>query len=151
MIRLLDARARLFRVLMRVASGLISVREDHQHRPLQAAGTCCLPDACQHQHFRSVLKENGIDVLIVRDILKEVKGPEDRENLEKFAFKSMTYALEPGLKMAHLTAEEAQFVNDDYKMKNIREMSIEQLVDIILSRPLITLSKSGYNVPLTST
>jgi arginine deiminase len=134
----------------------------------------------QHAHFRQVLREHGVRVLTVREIL--AFGAEShvgaRADLEDLAMTALAYVLgraaggggggggggeaaadgggeggggAPAAGQPHaLDPEDARYLSDDYKRSVLEAMSVTQLIDIILINPTVTLTPSGRDTGLTA-
>lgn len=132
----------------------------------------------QHAHFRQVLREHGVRVLTVREIL--AFGADShmgaRADLEDLAMTALTYVLGEGrvggaggeataggaadddaTSAANATTQppaldpaDAFYLTDDYKRSVLEAMSVTQLIDIILINPTVTLTPSGRDTGLTA-
>ncbi len=92
--------------------------------------------------------------------MKDIRGPEDKAKLQNLAFQSLVYVLDPEIDPKQLNQQELKYIDDAYKQKCVQEMSVDQLIDVILAKPgnghpfyihlwiVITLRKSSINVPL---
>ncbi|KAL0207030.1 hypothetical protein P9112_012741 [Eukaryota sp. TZLM1-RC] len=104
----------------------------------------------QHRTFVKTLKDNHIRVFTVREVLalncdSDLKS---RIQLEDFAFNCLHYNLCQN--SPQLTASEQRFVGDEYKREAISAMDTEQLVELIITQPTVTLSKSDINTELVA-
>ncbi|GAB4818895.1 hypothetical protein N2152v2_005941 [Parachlorella kessleri] len=106
-----------------------------------------------HMEFRRVMRDKGVRVLTVREIL--AYGTEDhigaRVALEDFAMEALTYRLSDGCKAEDLDEADRYYLSDDYKRKVLENMSIPQLIDTILTNPTVNLSPSYRDTGLTAT
>eukprot|EP01132_Coremiostelium_polycephalum_P007952 gene7952-9782_t len=111
----------------------------------------------EHLKFRQLLEKEGCTVYTVREILTgsfDQKRNEDithRVRLEDFAFNSITYELDSQQDELELGEKDKQLISDEYKQKCIDSMSVEQLVEVILTRPTIKLRKSERDTELLAT
>lgn len=66
---------------------------------------------------------------------------------------NLTYKLDntDGDQRSLLSDHDRYLISDEYKEKIISEMSIEQIIDIILTNPTISLRKADLNTALSST
>lgn len=106
----------------------------------------------EHELFVEVLKrKSDLKVLKVEEILKSECECNivERIKLENFAKDCLTYILEG--EEIELTEEDKNLVSDKYKESCLQKMSIDQLVDIILTNPIVKLKKSDFNTRLTTT
>lgn len=106
----------------------------------------------QHDAFRTALEHHGIKVLEVAEILmmdvdKEIGA---RMKLEEFALESLTYEFDRLALEDKLSKEDMYYVGDHYKRQTVEAMSAEQLVDIIMTRPSVTLLKSYRDTGFTA-
>ncbi|PRP87144.1 hypothetical protein PROFUN_01406 [Planoprotostelium fungivorum] len=109
----------------------------------------------EHKNMVAVLQKNGVEVVRVRDVLK-MDCEEDlrqRLKLEQLAAMHLTYKLDDseGDKSTLLSEHDWYLMSDQYKEKIISEMSIDQIVDLILTKPTISLRKADLNTALCST
>ncbi|KAL0231991.1 hypothetical protein PCE1_002987 [Barthelona sp. PCE] len=102
-----------------------------------------------HQAFTDALKRNGCIVLRVVDVLKADCDINIRARiaLERLAEDYLTYT--PSVSIDQFK-DASYYLSSDYKRENIRKMSDDQLVQIILTRPNIVLSPSSRNTPVTA-
>ncbi|EFA74788.1 putative arginine deiminase [Heterostelium album PN500] len=106
----------------------------------------------EHRKFRKLLEDEGCTVKTVREILTSETGDiAKRVRLEEFAFKCIKYELDTNQKKEELGAKDQLLLSDDYKRKCIDSMSVEQLVEVILTRPTIKLRKSERDTELLAT
>ncbi|GAM26969.1 hypothetical protein SAMD00019534_101440 [Acytostelium subglobosum LB1] len=106
----------------------------------------------EHKKFRQLLENEGCTVRTVREILTSETGDiAKRVKLEEFAFKCIQYELDPKQKREELGAQDQLLLSDDYKRRCIDSMSVEQLVEVILTRPTIKLRKSERDTELLAT
>jgi len=111
--------------------------------------------AAQHEHlkFREVLESNGCIVRTVREILAQDCDVDvmARVELEELAMNSMTYELTKshnGLDDSELTSTERHLLSSEYKRSCIEKMDVEQLVEVVLTRPTILLEKADKDTEL---
>ncbi|KAL0246890.1 hypothetical protein GEMRC1_008096 [Eukaryota sp. GEM-RC1] len=71
-----------------------------------------------------------------------------RIQLEDFAFKCLKYKLDDDT--PDLSESELVFLSDDYKRSAISAMDTENLVELIISQPMVTLSKSDINTEVVA-
>jgi arginine deiminase len=106
----------------------------------------------QHANFRQVLRDHGVRVLTVREIL--AYGVEEhmgaRTDLEALAMEGLTYRLAAGVADDQLADGDRHYLSDDYKRTVIEHMSITQLIDIILINPTVHLTPSYRDTGLTA-
>ena len=107
----------------------------------------------EHMRFREELERNGCVVRTVREILAQDCDVDvvAREKLEDLAMDSMAYKLiqsHGGLDLETLTSTEAHLLSDEYKKSCIEKMDVEQLVEVILTRPTILLEKADKDTEL---
>lgn len=111
-----------------------------------------------HAQFVSMLRRSGAEVRDVRDILCQNVSWSvgDRIELEEFAARCLKYVFDnrspdeqcevcdPGAVPASRKSTDAEqyYVSDEYKMLVIRAMGEQQLVDIVLTNPRVTLAPS---------
>eukprot|EP00188_Purpureofilum_apyrenoidigerum_P001276 Plantae.Rhodophyta-Purpureofilum_apyrenoidigerum.ctg16859.p1 GENE.Plantae.Rhodophyta-Purpureofilum_apyrenoidigerum.ctg16859~~Plantae.Rhodophyta-Purpureofilum_apyrenoidigerum.ctg16859.p1 ORF type:complete len:437 (-),score=92.87 Plantae.Rhodophyta-Purpureofilum_apyrenoidigerum.ctg16859:255-1502(-) len=105
----------------------------------------------QHANFREKMESHGIKVFDVWELL--MMDAEDNVNarvqLEDFALRSLAYYFDES-STSDASKEDLYYVGDAYKRKTIEEMSSEQLVDIILTRPTVKLMKSYRDTGFTA-
>lgn len=79
-----------------------------------------LPQA--HAEFRSVMREAGLKVLTVREILAFGVDTHVRARvaLENLAMAALTYELHPDVERASLSKEDQEYLSDNYK-RQVRE------------------------------
>jgi arginine deiminase len=107
----------------------------------------------EHERFREELMNNGCIVRTVREILAQDCDVDvmARERLEELAMGSMTYVLAKspsGLDDQDLTITERQLLSPEYKKSCIEKMDVEQLVEVVLTRPTIVLEKADKDTEL---
>jgi arginine deiminase len=105
-----------------------------------------------HAEFRRVLRENGVKVLTVREILaynvEEHIG--DRVDLEEVAMQALTYELFPGSDIDSITETDKFYMSDTYKREVLQHMGVNQLIDTILINPTVHLKPSYRDTGLTA-
>lgn len=107
----------------------------------------------EHLKFREVLESNGCIVRTVREILAQDCDVDvmARVELEELAMKAMTYELTKsnnGLDDSSLTSTERHLLSSEYKRSCIEKMDVEQLVEVVLTRPTILLEKADKDTEL---
>lgn len=108
----------------------------------------------EHLRFREELERNGCVVRTVREILAQDCDVDvvAREKLEDLAMESMRYKLimngEKNAAAVKLTSTETHLLSDEYKKSCIEKMDVEQLVEVILTRPTILLEKADKDTEL---
>ncbi|KAK9805881.1 hypothetical protein WJX73_000501 [Symbiochloris irregularis] len=105
-----------------------------------------------HAEFRRVMREAGLRVLTVREILSFGVGDHigARVELEELAMKALSYNFAEGFKEADLRDEDRVYVTDDYKRVVLEHMSIEQLIDTLMINPTVHLSPSYRDTGLSA-
>ena len=97
-----------------------------------------------HAEFRRVMREKGVRVLTVREILSY--GANDhvgaRVELEEFAMQALTYALADGSRSEDIEEKDRYYLSDEYKSTVLSHMSVPQLIDAILINPTVHLAPS---------
>jgi hypothetical protein len=82
-----------------------------------------------HGEFRRVLREHGLRVLTVREIL--AYGTDEhmgaRVELEDLAMDAMTYELDAEYKAVDIQEEDKYYLSDDYKRSVVEHMSVAQV------------------------
>ena len=93
----------------------------------------------------------GVKVVTVRDILRYAANDNVRARveLEDFAMGALTYTADSTAGMA-LGDDLAHYLSDHYKREVIQQMDLEQLLDVIMTNPTVTLSASGRDTGLTA-
>eukprot|EP00798_Chlamydomonas_sp_ICE-L_P002145 gene2145-18194_t len=99
----------------------------------------------QHAEFRTQLRELGVTVLTVREILAynvedNISARVDLEDL----------AIATGHKIEELPKEDHRWLSDVYKREVIEMMSVSQLVDTIMINPTVKLTPSGRDTGFTA-
>jgi arginine deiminase len=106
-----------------------------------------------HAEFRRLMRENGVRVLTVREIL--AYGVHDhvgaRVELERFAMQALTYSLGEGASLDDLDEKDRYYMSDDYKRKVVEHMSVPQLIDTILINPTVHIQPSYRDTGLNAT
>lgn len=106
-----------------------------------------------HAEFRRIMRQNGLRVLTVREIL--AYGTEEhvgaRAELEDFAMTALTYRLAEGAALDDIEPEDRHYLTDDYKRTVLEHMSVQQLIDTILTNPTVNLAPSYRDTGLTAT
>lgn len=105
-----------------------------------------------HAEFRAVMRDKGVRVLTVREIL--AYGVEDhigaRVDLEEFAMGALTYRLAEGAAEEDIEEGDRYYLSDAYKRKVLEHMSVAQLIDTILINPTVRLAPSYRDTGLTA-
>jgi arginine deiminase len=101
-----------------------------------------------HAAFVALLRRRGIETHDVRDILARDAewSMGDRCRLEDLAAKSLTYAMSSdagGEKSSGLLGFNQHYVSEEYKRSVLREMDVNQLVDIVMTNPTVTITDTG--------
>ncbi|MEW5307832.1 MAG: hypothetical protein WDW36_010207 [Sanguina aurantia] len=111
-------------------------------------------DSAKHMHsdFRTVLRQHGVRVLTVRDILayNVAENISARVDLEAMAFIAMTYSMELGTQVEDLVEEDRRYISDDYKREVIETMSTQQLIDTIMINPTVHITPSYRDTGMTA-
>lgn len=106
-----------------------------------------------HAEFRRVMRENGVRVLTVREILAygvaEHIGA--RVELEEFAMRTLTYRLADGFSLSNVKAGDHHYLSDAYKRTVLEHMSVPQLIDTVMMNPTVHISPSERDTGLTAT
>jgi len=107
----------------------------------------------EHRNVVKMFQQSGVKVVTVREILKAEchTDMKERLKLEKFAIKCLKYQLQTESDVSLLSSQDKFLLSDEYKEKILAEMNVDQLVDIILTNPTISLRKSDINTALSST
>ncbi|KAL4539920.1 hypothetical protein Ndes2437B_g01739 [Nannochloris sp. 'desiccata'] len=106
-----------------------------------------------HAEFRRIMRNNGVRVLTVREILAfgTTEHVGARSELEDFAMQALTYKLAEGASLEDIEAEDRHYLSDEYKRKVLEHMSVPQLIDTILTNPTVHLAPSYRDTGLTAT
>ncbi|KAL0212099.1 hypothetical protein RCL1_005725 [Eukaryota sp. TZLM3-RCL] len=104
----------------------------------------------QHRTFVKILTDNGCSVYTVRQVLAmdcedDLKS---RIQLEDFAFASLTYEFSGNAE--ELSESDKRLLSGSYKREILSEMDVDNLVELIITQPTVTLSKSSINTALTA-
>lgn len=100
-----------------------------------------------HEGFQAILKEKGCRVYMPYDVLSEA-SPAEREVLMDQAMASLKYEFHPS--GARITPKMKYCVSDEYKRKVLSALSNRNLVDVILSEPVIHLIPGVRNTALVT-
>ncbi|PSC74328.1 Arginine deiminase [Micractinium conductrix] len=105
-----------------------------------------------HAEFRRVMREKGVKVLTVREILSygTANHVGARVELEDFAMQALTYRLAEGSTMEQIEEKDRYYLSDDYKKTVLKHMSVPQLIDTILINPTVNISPSYRDTGLTA-
>lgn len=105
-----------------------------------------------HAEFRNLMRDHGVKVLTVREILafgvNEHVGA--RIDLEELAMEALTYDMSVGAKLEDLTEPDRFYLSNEYKRQVIEHMSIEQLIDCLLTNPVVHIMPSYRDTGLTA-
>ncbi|KAK9829371.1 hypothetical protein WJX72_005446 [[Myrmecia] bisecta] len=105
-----------------------------------------------HSEFREVMREAGLKVLTVRDIL--AYGVEQhigaRVELEELALKALTYSMAADHTLEDLAEPDRYYLTDDYKREVLEHMSITQLIDTLMINPTVHISPSYRDTGLSA-
>lgn len=106
-----------------------------------------------HAEFRRVMREKGVRVLTVREILAfgTVDHVGARVELEGFAMQALTYRLAEGHSLEELEEKDRYYLSDEYKLTVLQHMSVPQLIDTILINPTVNISPSYRDTGLNAT
>lgn len=101
-----------------------------------------------HANFVSLLRRRGIETHDVRDILARDAdwNVGDRCRLEELAANSLTYKMAGNASSASANGAHnfnKHYVSDEYKRSVLKEMGVNQLVDIVLTTPTVTITDTG--------
>ena len=102
----------------------------------------------EHAHFREVLRAKGLKVLTVKEILNH--GAEElrcRSDLEDLAMKSLRYRTD---KEYPLEGDHEKYISDEYKRHVLEAMSVDQLIDVVLTCPTVFVRPSFRDTGLTA-
>lgn len=105
-----------------------------------------------HAEFRRVMRDKGVRVLTVREIL--AYGASDhvgaRMELEDLAMNALTYAVAPGASLEGASAETLRYFSDEYKRHVLERMSVSQLIDTVMMHPTVHLTPTDRDTGLQS-
>ena len=116
----------------------------------------------QHEEFRAALRRHGILCLTVRQVLLHdaERSMTARIALEELAMSVLTYELSAeeingvvdndGDEDQRCTDADHYFVGDEYKRKVLEVMSAEQLIDVVLCHPTVTMRPSFRDTGFTA-
>eukprot|EP00474_Spongospora_subterranea_P002335 CRZ02793.1 hypothetical protein [Spongospora subterranea] len=102
----------------------------------------------EHQQFVCAMEDAGVKVVKVEEILTRdcFKGNnfdiKKRIRLEDLAMKQLKYRLTPTCDAASLTQEESFYLSNDYKRECVEQMNAYQLIQVIMTCPVVTLDRS---------
>jgi arginine deiminase len=96
-----------------------------------------------HASFVAILRRRGVETHDVREILGRDAdwNVGERVKLEKLAASRLTYQLVGGL-VDDVDDKTKYYVSDEYKTSVLAEMDVNQLVDIVLTNPTVTVSNT---------
>lgn len=94
---------------------------------------------------KNLLEKEGIEVYTINDVLKK-----NRENLLKFAMKSVTYQLKELLKFkTEVQKHELEFaLSDKYKEETLSHFTDDELVETIMHNPICNIEPDSINTGL---
>ncbi|KAK9833540.1 hypothetical protein WJX81_003550 [Elliptochloris bilobata] len=106
-----------------------------------------------HAEFRRVMREAGLKVLTVRDVMAYGVGDHmgARVELEELAMKALVYKIAEGHTIDDLTEEDRYYLTDAYMREVLEHMSIAQLIDTILINPTVHIAPSYRDTGLSAT
>lgn len=116
----------------------------------------------EHAAFRNTLRDKGIKVLTVREILRHgLENLRCRIDLEDLAMEMLTYKADSSHSgsVAEPTTPKTQakmdrsisdHVSDEYKRKVLENMGPDQLIDVILTKPTVTVKPSFRDTGVTA-
>eukprot|EP00798_Chlamydomonas_sp_ICE-L_P013898 gene13898-19825_t len=106
----------------------------------------------QHAEFRHQLREHGVKVLTVREVLSYnvEENISARVDLEDLACSALVYTIASGHTLSELAEEHHKWLGDAYKREVIEKMSISQLVDTIMINPTVKLTPSNRDTGFTA-
>ncbi|DBB16407.1 TPA: hypothetical protein ACH3X3_014694 [Trebouxia sp. C0006] len=111
-------------------------------------------DAAKYAHaeFRQVMRDAGVKVLTVREILSYgvVNHMGARVELEEMAMTALTYSMDEGVEITELREEDRPYLSDTYKREVLQHMSIMQLIDTIMINPTVHISPSYRDTGLSA-
>ena len=93
----------------------------------------------------NVLKEKNIELITVRSALKL-----NHDSLKKLAFELLNYKKDEKF-LGDTNEDFEKYVSDDYKRDVISKLSENQLIDVILNKPTLTLKPTNLNTFIEST
>eukprot|EP00899_Mesostigma_viride_P029157 jgi/Mesvir1/9426/Mv02169-RA.1 len=107
----------------------------------------------QHQAFQQVLSKHGARVVTIRDVLSHgaESNVKDRIDLEDLASRCLKYELHSDCEERLLSASDRFYLGDTYKGQVLEALSIEQLVNIVLTNPTVTVQPSFRDTGFTAT
>ena len=92
------------------------------------------------ENLTHILKENNIDYITVSEALK-LNGTE----LIKLAKESLTYKLDENYNYEKIPENVKSYINDEEKIKNLKKLSKNQLVNVLFTNPTYTLKPVEAN------
>ncbi len=102
----------------------------------------------EHSAYVAQLEDSGAEVVLLRDLLAYgcADGSQSTEMLElrEFAFNILEYNCDA-------LSEEMQENQAEYKREIINSLSVNELIDIIIQQPTITLYQTEYNTGFSAT
>ena len=106
----------------------------------------------QHINFKRVLAENGVRVMDVRDVLMLDTDCDvgARVELEEFASQVLKYEMDKSCDSRLIKKEDLFYVGNNYKRQVLQAMSSDQLVDIIMTNPTVTVTPSLRDTNFTA-
>uniref|UniRef100_A0A7S0UQV8 Arginine deiminase n=1 Tax=Polytomella parva TaxID=51329 RepID=A0A7S0UQV8_9CHLO len=105
-----------------------------------------------HGEFRKVIREHGVKVLTVREILAyNVESTVSaRVDLENLAFSAMKYELADKYVIEDVNDSDRYYLSDEYKREVVEHMSCTQLIDTVMINPTVSLKPSYRDTGLTA-
>uniref|UniRef100_A0A061SHR1 Arginine deiminase n=1 Tax=Tetraselmis sp. GSL018 TaxID=582737 RepID=A0A061SHR1_9CHLO len=105
----------------------------------------------QHRRFRQVLEHYGLKVITVQEALAfgVEKHTRARIELEELAMRSLEYKLAAGSDDT-FPEEDMYYLSDGYKRHVLESMSVTQIIDTILTRPIVHIAHSGRDTGMTA-
>ncbi len=104
--------------------------------------------AAEHEAYADQLRKSGANVVMLRDLLAYgcVDGEESSEldELRDFAYSILEYNCDA-------LSEESKVSELAYKRDVINSLSVDELIDIVILQPTITLYETEYNTGLSAT
>ncbi|MFI3323504.1 MAG: arginine deiminase family protein [Rikenellaceae bacterium] len=104
--------------------------------------------AAEHSAYVEQLEDSGAEVVLLRDLLAYgcADGSQctEMQELREFAFSILEYNCDA-------LSEEMQESEALYKREVINSLSVEELIDVIIQQPTITLYETEYNTGISAT
>eukprot|EP00906_Rhabdomonas_costata_P030672 RCo043365 len=95
----------------------------------------------QHDRFKKMIQDFGIKVMDVREVLADIgDSVKLRVQLEDLAARSLTYVFDHNDgESSPRASSSTYYASDEYKASVLSAISADQLVDIVLTRPTVTI------------